>query len=68
MARNVSWLVVFNAAYLGVFAFAPFAVGRAVEGASRVLGHSSDVDVLNKRKSIRLERGRRKWSDSWLLA
>ena len=48
VARNVSWLVVFNAAYLGVFAFAPFAVGRAVSrGASRVLGHSSDLDVVN---------------------
>ena len=48
VARNVSWLVVFNAAYLGVFAFAPFAVGRAVSrGASRVLGHATDVDVVN---------------------
>jgi E3 ubiquitin-protein ligase MARCH6 len=48
VARNVSWLVVFNAAYLGVFAFAPFAVGRAVSrGASRVLGHASDLDVVN---------------------
>ena len=48
VARNVSWLVVFNAAYLGVFAFAPFAVGRAVSrGASRVLGHSTDADVVN---------------------
>jgi len=48
VARNVSWLVVFNAAYLGVFAFAPFAVGRAVSrGASRVLGHASAEDVLN---------------------
>uniref|UniRef100_A0A7S3NME6 RING-type E3 ubiquitin transferase n=1 Tax=Aureoumbra lagunensis TaxID=44058 RepID=A0A7S3NME6_9STRA len=30
VARNVSWLVVFNAAYLGVFAFVPFAVGSMV--------------------------------------
>ena len=48
VARNVSWLVVFNAAYLGVFAFAPFAVGRAVSrGASRVLGQPTDADVVN---------------------
>jgi hypothetical protein len=48
VARNVSWLVVFNAAYLGVFAFAPFAVGRAVSrGASRVLGHASAEDAVN---------------------
>jgi len=48
VARNVSWLVVFNAAYLGVFAFAPFAMGRAVSrGASRVLGQPTDADVVN---------------------
>ena len=35
-------------AYLGVFAFAPFAVGRAVSrGASRVLGHASAEDAVN---------------------
>ncbi|KAJ8599707.1 hypothetical protein CTAYLR_004735 [Chrysophaeum taylorii] len=37
VARNVSWLVVFNAAYLGVFAFVPFAVGSVVSNlAARV--------------------------------
>ena len=30
VTRNVSWLIVFNAAYLGIFAFAPFAVGSLV--------------------------------------
>ena len=43
VARNVSWLVVFNAAYLGVFAFAPFAVGRAAaRGFARGLGQHVD--------------------------
>ena len=35
VARNVSWLVVFNAAYLGIFAFVPFAVGSIVASATK---------------------------------
>lgn len=35
VARNVSWLVVFNAAYLGLFAFIPFAVGSVISNLAR---------------------------------
>lgn len=39
VARNVSWLVVFNAAYLGVFAFVPFAVGSMVTNVASSAHH-----------------------------
>lgn len=33
LARNVAWLLAFNGAYLGLFAFIPYSVGASVAGA-----------------------------------